>query len=349
MYRIGVMGGDGVGPELVTQGLRVLEAVSARYDIEYELAHYPHGGNYYRSSGIMIEDTTIDEIGELDAFFFGAVGDPELPEGTMERGLLLPLVERLDLGVGVRPAQLYREQLTPLRAKHTSDLDIVIVRDTTEDCFVVPGGRLRPDTPHEVSIGLLVYTQLAVERTTRYAFELAAKRRGQVTVVSQANAVPSHTIWPRVAHRVAAEYPRVALSEHYPDAAAMFLVTAPERFDVILTTYWIGGILTDLLGALVGGVGVLGSARLNVEARRGLFEPAHGSAPKYTGKDRVSPIGQINALALLLDHLREPAAAEAVRRAVASAVGSGRIPNVNAHGPMGTTEATDQVIAALEK
>lgn len=347
MHRIGVMGGDGVGPELVREGLRALERASELDRFDYELVHYPHSGNHYRATGVLIEDATIAEIGELDALFFGAVGDPTLPEGTMERGLLHRIVDGLDLGVGVRPGTLYADHLCPLKGVGAGDIDAVIVRDTSEDAFVAPGGVLRKGTADEVSLGLLVYTRLAVERVTRYAFELARRRRRHVTLVSQSNAIQSHGIWPRVTHEISAEYADITVRELYPDAAAMAFVTEPQSIDVLLTTFWFGGILSDLLGGVIGGIGLLGSSRMNLEKRVGVFEPAHGSAPKYTGLDKVSPMGTLRALAMLLDHVGETRSAERIEGAIREVIATGEVPGVSTRSGIGTTAATDAVIAAL--
>lgn len=347
MHRIGVMGGDGVGPELVREGLRVLERTAQLDGFDFELVHYPHSGAHYRSTGVLIEQDTVEQIGGLDALLFGAVGDPQLPEGTMERGLLHRIIDGLDLGIGVRPGTLYAEHLSPLKGVGPGDIDIVIVRDTSEDAFVAPGGILRPGTPHEVSLGLLVYTRLSVERVTRHAFELASRRRQHVTVVSQSNAVQSHQIWPRVTMEVAEEYPDVVVRQLYPDAAAMALVMEPPSIDVLLTTMWIGGILSDLLGAVIGGIGLVGSSRLNLERHFGLFEPAHGSAPRHAGADRVSPMATLRALSMLLDHVGETPSAERIERAISTVLSTGQVPGVSTRSGMGTIAATDAVIDAL--
>jgi 3-isopropylmalate dehydrogenase len=349
MHRIGVMGGDGVGPELVTQGLRVLERVAAIDGFDYELVHYPHSGRHYRDTGVLISDATIAEIGEIGAVFFGAVGDPDLPEGTMERGLLHRMVDGLDLGIGVRPGTLYAEHLTPLKGLGAGDIDMVIVRDTSEDAFAAPGGVVRQGTPHEISLGLLVYTRLAVERVSRHAFALAAKRRKHVTLVAQPNAIAAHEIWPRVVREVAAEHPEITVRQLYPDAAAMAMVTAPQEIDVMLTTFWFGGILSDLLGGIIGGIGLLGSARLNLDRHIGLFEPSHGSAPKYTGLNKVSPMATFRALAMLLDHIGEERSARRIEDAVIEVISTGRVPGVTTRSPVGTVEATEAVLHALDE
>jgi 3-isopropylmalate dehydrogenase len=236
-HRIGVMPGDGVGPETVEQALRVLAAVQELDGFSCEAVHYPHSGSHYRETGTFITPETLKEIRGLDALYFGAMGDPSLPEGVMERGLLFALFEGLDLSVGVRPARLYHESLTPLKGRGPGDLDIVIVRDVSEDAFVAPGGLVRPDTQQEVAIGLLVYTRPTVERVVRYAFELAQGRRRRLGLVTQANVVQSHSIWTRTALAVAEEFPAVELRQFYADAAAMALVTEPDELDVLVTTF----------------------------------------------------------------------------------------------------------------
>jgi 3-isopropylmalate dehydrogenase len=347
MHKIGVLGGDGIGPELIAQGLRVLERTAELDGFDYELSHFPNSGRHYARTGVIIDPGTVAKIGELDALYFGAVGDPDLPEGTMERGLLHRLVDDLDLGVGVRPGTLYAEHLTPLKDCGPGDVDMVIVRDTSEDAFVAPGGVVRKGTPNEISLGLLVYTRLAVERVVRHAFQMALRRRRHVTVVSQSNAIASHEIWPRVTREVAVEFPDVTVRELYPDAAAMVMVTAPREIDVLLTTFWFGGIYSDLLGGLIGGIGLLGSARLNLERKLGLFEPAHGSAPKYTGTDKASPMGALRALAMLLEHVGEDRSARRIEGAIADVLATGRVPGVTARSGIGTVAATDEVLRAL--
>jgi 3-isopropylmalate dehydrogenase len=348
MRRIGIMGGDGIGPELVAEAVRALEAVAGLVGFAYELVEYPHSGAHYRRVGAHISDAEIDALASLDALLFGAGGDPSLPPGTIERGLLMRIVDRLDLGIGVRPAKLCCTALTPLKDRGPGDVDLVIVRDTTEDCFVAPGGVVRAGTANEVSLGLLVYTRLAVERTTRHAFGLARARRGRVTLVDQANALPAHAIWRRVADEIAAEFPDVELDHAHPDVAAMRLITDPGAFDVILTTFFVGGILSDEAAALIGGVGAMGSARIGSPGPVGIFEPAHGAAPKYAGTGRASPVGTLRALAMLLAHVDEADAAGLLDGAIDTALASGRLPNVSARGPLGTRAATDAVLASLE-
>jgi 3-isopropylmalate dehydrogenase len=331
----------------VEQALRVLEAVEQLDGFSTELIDYPHSARHYERTGEYISQETLDEIRGLDALFFGAMGDPALPEGAMERGLGFALFEGLDLSVGVRPGKLYHESLSPLRDQQAGGIDVVIVRDVSEDAFVAPGGLVRPNTPQEVAIGLLVYTRPTVERVIRYAYGLAQERSRKLALVTQANVVQAHSIWTRVAHELNAEFPEVELRELYADAGAMALVIEPESLDVVVTTFWLGGILTDVLGAVVGGIGLLGDARLNPERHAGMFQSAHGSAPKHTGKNVVSPIAQLNALALMLRHLGETRSAQRVEGAIERAFASRAIPHANTRGSIGTREATDAVLGEL--
>jgi isocitrate/isopropylmalate dehydrogenase len=341
------MGGEGVGPELVAHGLRVLESCAGLYQFDFDLVEYPERSSHYERTGELLTEDGLKRFRAMDAIFFGAWGDP-LPPGR-GTSLVVRLCQALDLGVGVRPATLYAGRLSPLAGRSDGDIDMVIVRDTTEDCFAVPGGLVAAETPDEVAIGLLVYTRRAVERTIRYAFALAQTRRQRVTLITQSNSLLSHTIWPRVLHEVGVEFPEITTEEIYPDTGAMRFVTRPEDYDVIVTTFWLGGTLTNIMGAVVGGIGVCADGRVNPGGGVGMFQSAHGAAQKYEGLDRVSPIATIRALAMLLGHIGEPDAQTGVELAIARAVGTGRIPDVTTRSPVGTAEATDIIIDELGK
>jgi 3-isopropylmalate dehydrogenase len=349
VHRIAVLPGDGVGPEIIEQGLRVLDVVAAIDDFAYELTWFPHGGEHYLATGELISDETIDEIGAHEALFQGAYGDPRVPEGLIERQVSMKLNLRLDLGVNLRPGKLYAPHLSPLRLAEGTEIDIALVRDTSEDCFVAPGGIVRPDTDDEVSIGLLVYTRKAVERTARHAFSLARRRSGKLLLVTQANAVPAHGIWTRTTDVVSKEFPDVEVRRLYADSGTMALVSEPQNLDVVLTTAWIGGIMADVLGAIVGGIGLIGSVRANPDTGFAMFESAHGSAPMHTGQDRVSPMATLAALALMLDHLGHPRSAARVQDAIAAAFRTGRVPSANTRSSVGTTAATDVVIDEIRQ
>jgi len=336
------MPGDGVGPEIVKHGLRVLRELADIDGIAYELTEYPHGADHYRATGELISDATIDEIGQHSALLFGAAGDPSLGEGVIELGLNVRLFKRLDLSLNVRPGRLYLDSLTPLKGFKAGDIDIVLVRESSEDCFVAPGGFVRPDTADEVSIGLLVYTRKSTERTVRYAFELAMRRSHRLALITQANAVPAHTIWTRVTDVVAKEYPEVAVRRFYPDSGAMALITEPQNLDVLLTTYWIGGTLTNVLGAIVGGMGLMPSARYSPTGFA-QFEPAHGSAPKYAGQYKVNPIAMLLTTKLMLDWLKETEKATRLENAIARVIKEGKVRTYD----MGGKDSTIDVAKAI--
>jgi 3-isopropylmalate dehydrogenase len=348
MRKIGVMAGDGIGPEIVEQGLRVLARVADIEGFTYELRYFPHSGSHYRNTGELLSEESIREIGALDALYQGALGDPAYPDGLMEREVSLRLQQRLDLSVGIRPGQLWASGLTPLKRYGRGDIDILLIRDTTEDCFVAPGGFVRRDSADEIAIGLLVYTRKTVERVLRFAFMKAQARRQHLALVTQANAVPAHTIWTRTMDEVMGDYPDVTVEMLYCDSGAMAFVSRPDTLDVVVSPYWIGGILADLLGGVIGGVGLVGGARINLETNFGLFESAHGSAPRYTGLDVVSPIAQIVALALMLEHLGEVRSSERIIRAIDDTFRTGAIKDVSTRGPQGTVAQADEILRALD-
>jgi isocitrate/isopropylmalate dehydrogenase len=344
---IAAMGGDGVGPELVTEALRLLEAVATADGFDCEVRSFPHSGGHYRKTGEMLGEAALKEIAATESLLFGAVGDPDLPLGTMERGLLFSLTRGLGLSVSVRPGTLYADWLTPLKNRAAGSIDMVIVRDAAEDILSGQGAQIHPGTPREVTVALQAYTAGSVEQVLRHAYALARRRRRRLTVVTQANSIQAHTLWTRLARELAPEYPEVELEDVYPDAMAARMILEPDSIDVVATTLWIGGTLSDLLGAVVGGIGLIGSSRFNPERRFGLFEPAHGSAPKYTGKNVVSPLATFRALAMLLETIGEAPSARRIEAAIAKSIASGRVRSVSTRGPTRTTEATDAVIACL--
>jgi isocitrate/isopropylmalate dehydrogenase len=344
---IAAIGGDGVGPELVTEALRLLAAVSRLDGFDCEVRSFPHSGAHYRATGEMLGEAALKEIAATESLLFGAVGDPDLPLGTMERGLLFGLSRGLGFSVSVRPGTLYADWLTPLKNRAAGSIDMVIVRDASEDILAGQGAQMHAGTRDEVTVALQAYTAGSVERVLRHAYALARGRRRRLSVVTQANSIQAHSIWTRIARELSAEYPEVELEDVYPDAMAARMVMEPDSIDVVATTLWIGGTLSDLLGAVVGGIGLIGSCRINPERKFGLFEPAHGSAPKYTGRNVVSPLATFRSLAMLLEYINEAPSARRIEAAIARAIESGRIRSVSTRGPTRTTDATDAVIECL--
>lgn len=344
-YRVGVIGGDGIGLEVTAAALRVLDAAERRFGFRTERTDYPWSGAHYLATGELMREEHLEEIRRLDAVLLGAIGHPDAPRGLLERNVILGLRFGLDLYVNLRPIRLYAERLCPLKGKRPEDVDFLVVRENTEDAYAGGGGIVHRGTANEVAIGEMVYTRAGVERVIRYAFERARERRKHLTLVDKANAIPIQEIWRRVFDEAAADYPEVRRDAMYVDAAAMWMVTRPEQFDVVVTTNLFGDILTDLGAALCGGLGVAASGNIH-PGRVSVFEPIHGSAPKYAGKGVASPVGAIGALALLLAHLGESAAANAVESSVARLLADGTIPGVEA-GASGTMEVAQRVAEAV--
>lgn len=346
-HRIAVMGGDGVGPELIVEALRVLAAVSALDGFEVETVDLPNSGEHYRKTGVLLDDATLEVLRSCESLLFGAAGDPDLPAGFVERALILDVSRELDLCVGVRAAYLHHERFTPLKGLGRGGIDLAIVRDTTEGELPLPGGRMHRGTPYEAAVATMLHTRHGVERAIRYAFELARTRRGKVDLVAQSNVLVPHQLWEEVFHEVQAEQPDIEGHAYYPDHAAMVAVLDPGSFDVVVTNLLFGGVLTDLVAALVGGMGLVGSSRVNPVTGYGMFEPAHGSAPKYTGQGKVSPMATFRALAMLLDNVGEPRAAARIEAAIDEVLATGLVPGVTTRSGVRTSEATDRVLEVL--
>jgi 3-isopropylmalate dehydrogenase len=311
-HRIAVIGGDGIGPEVTAEAIKVLRAAGVDLDtVDYEL-----GGQRYLRDGEILSDETLEELRGFDAILLGAVGTPEVPPGVIERGLLLKMRFALDLYVNQRP----------FVAAGPSGHDFVVIRENTEGPYVGEGGVLRRGTPHEVATQGSVNTRMGVERCVRYAFELAAGRaRKHLTLVHKTNVLTfAGDLWQRTFDEVGAEFPDVATAYNHVDAATIYFVQDPQRYDVIVTDNLFGDILTDLGGAVSGGVGLASSANLN-PARTGpsMFEPVHGSAPDIAGTGVADPRAAILSAALMLDFLGEDGAAERIRAACAEPVTGG--------------------------
>jgi 3-isopropylmalate dehydrogenase len=349
MHKIAVIEGDGIGPEVVREGLKVLAAASELQGFAYQTVHYPFGAEHYLTTGVVLPPGFLDEVRSMSAIFLGALGDPRLEAGFIERGILSTLRFGLDLFVNLRPISLYAEHLCPLKDKGPSDVDMIVVRENTEDAYVDIQGNFKKDTPDEVALQQLVYTRKGVERVIRYAFELANGRtRKKLTLVDKANAVRSHDLWRRVFAQVAAEYPEVTTEKVYVDAATMWMVKNPEWFDVVVTTNMFGDIITDLGAMIQGGMGIAASGNLH-PGQVSLFEPIHGSAPKYAGKNEANPLGAILAVGMMCDYLGEKAAAALIERSVASLLASRQIADVSAQSGLGTTQVGDMVVAEMQR
>ena len=308
-HRIGVIGGDGIGPEVIAEGLKVIRAAGVELDtVDYDL-----GGARYLRDGTVLTDETIDEWRSLDVLYLGAVGTPEVPPGLIERGLLLKMRFDLDLYVNLRPFVFAGDDT---HAPH----DFVVIRENTEGTYAGEGGFLRKGTAHEVATQGSVNTRMGVERCIRFGFELARSRdRKHLTLVHKTNVLTfAGDLWERTFDEVAAEYPDVETAYNHVDAACIYFVQDPQRYDVIVTDNLFGDILTDLGGAVSGGIGLASSANLNPD-RTGpsMFEPVHGSAPDIVGTGAANPTAAILSGALMLDFLGETEAADRIRAACA--------------------------------
>lgn len=319
--KLAVIAGDGIGPEVVGEALKVLDAVAPHTELTFEQTHFSLGAQRYLDTGDVLTDADLAAIKQHDAILLGAVGgvpgDPRLAGANIERGLLLKLRFDLDHYVNLRPTTLYPGVASPLAKP--GNVDFVVVREGTEGPYVGNGGAIRVGTPNEVANEVSVNTAFGVERVVRYAFALAAKReRKQLTLVHKTNVlVFAGSLWKRTVDAVAAEYPQVTVDYIHVDAATIYLVTDPARFDVIVTDNLFGDILTDLAGAISGGIGLAASGNINPDGTfPSMFEPVHGSAPDIAGTGVADPTAAILSVALMLDHLGEPAAAERIRQAV---------------------------------
>jgi 3-isopropylmalate dehydrogenase len=318
--RIAVVGGDGIGPEVVAEGLKVLRAVAPAHDVAVETTDYDLGARRWHATGETLPDTVLEELRGHDAILLGAVGDPSVPSGVLERGLLLRLRFELDHHVNLRPVRLLPGVATPLAGVKPGDIDMVVVREGTEGPYVGSGGVLRRGTAHEVATEESINTRYGVERVIGDAFARAQARPRQLLTLVHKNNVLTHAgdLWTRVVAEVAPQFPDVRTEYLHVDAASMFFVTRPQRFDVVVTDNLFGDILTDLGAAIAGGIGLAASGNLDVSrANPSMFEPVHGSAPDIAGQGTADPTATVLSVAMLLDHVGLPAAAAAVDAAVA--------------------------------
>jgi len=311
--KLAVIPGDGIGPEVVGEALGVLDAVLPGV----QKTDYDLGARRYHATGEVLPDSVIDELRGHDAILLGAIGDPSVPPGLLERGLLLKIRFALDHHVNLRPSRLYDGVTGPLAG--TPEIDFVVVREGTEGPYTGTGGSIRTGTPHEVATEVSLNTAFGVARVVRYAFDLAARRRRHLTLVHKTNVLSfAGNLWSRTVAEIGAEYPGVEVAYQHIDAATIFMVTDPGRFDVIVTDNLFGDIITDLAAAVSGGIGLAASG--NIDATRtnpSMFEPVHGSAPDIAGTGAADPTAAVMSVALLLKHLGEEAAAARVDKAVA--------------------------------
>jgi 3-isopropylmalate dehydrogenase len=351
MHKIAVIPGDGTGPEVVEQGLKVLEAVSEIAGFDYETVDYDFGGERYMKTGEVLPDAAVEELRDFDAIYLGAVGHPDVKPGILEKGLLLKLRFELEQYINLRPVKLYPGVGCPLKDKGPEDIDFVVVRENNEGLYAGVGGNVYKGSDKEVATQEMVNTRQGVERCLRYAFDYCRRRddRKMLTLCAKTNVLTyAHDLWWRAFNEVGEEYPDIERDYAHVDATCMWMVKNPDYFDTIVTCNMFGDIITDLGAMIQGGMGIAAGANINPEGVS-MFEPIGGSAPKYTGKGVINPLAAICAAQMMLDELGETEAANAVEQAVMSVTGT-KLESMGA-GRMGysTDEVGDLVVEALRQ
>ncbi len=353
LMKLAIIPGDGIGKEVIPAGLKVLSHVARKFGFSYTTTDYPFGAEHYLETGVTLPDSALKEIGAHDAILFGAVGaDPrgsaKIPQGLIEQDILLKMRFELDQYVNLRPTRLLPGVPTPLA--NQGAFDFTIVRENTEGLYCGQGGFLYKNTPNEVANQIEVTTRRGVERVIRYGFEYAQQfGRKKVTLVAKTNVLRyAHNLWMRAFEEVKHDYPTIATEYHHVDACTMYMVTKPSSYDVIVTTNMFGDIITDLGAAIQGGMGMAASGNINpTRQAASMFEPVHGSAPDIAGKGYANPIATFLSVAMMLDFLRQPAAAAAVNAAVAKVVADKANHPRDLGGMAGTGQVTDAVLGVI--
>jgi 3-isopropylmalate dehydrogenase len=344
-HAVACMPGDGIGPEVVAEARKAVDTAAARFDFAVDWVDYDLGADRYLRTGEVLPDTALKELGEADAILFGAIGRPDVPPGVLERGLLLKLRFELDLYINLRPVRLYEGVAPALAGKGPADIDMLVIRENTEGSYIGAGGVAHRGSAAEVATETSVNTRPGVERCIRYAAGRALERDGRLTLVHKTNVLTySGGLWMRTAREVA-DQTGVRLDYCHVDAACLYMVSDPGRFDVVVTDNLFGDILTDVGAAIAGGLGTAASANLNPGGESGpgraLFEPVHGSAPDIAGTGRANPVAAVLSAALMLDHLGERQAAAALEQAVMAV-----LPGAAGYS---TQEIGDQIAVAVSR
>jgi tartrate dehydrogenase/decarboxylase/D-malate dehydrogenase len=351
VYKIAVIGGDGIGPEVIAQAVRVAEVAARQQDgAELQWTHLPWSTAYYKQHGRMLPADGWDQLRPFDAILFGAVGDPSVPDQITVHELLLPMRRKFDQYVNLRPAYLFAGVPCPLVGKKPGDIDMLVFRENTEGEYAPVGGHLYPGTENHIAVQTGVFTRRGCERILRAAFEAARQRpRKKLTSITKSNAqVYGMGLWDEVFHTIRREYPDVESHSLLVDAAAMDFVRKPESFDVVVASNLFGDILTDLSAAVTGSIGLASSANINPTKQfPSMFEPVHGSAPDIAGQGIANPLAAILSAALMLDHLGLKASAGVVRHAVSTVLAAGAVKTPDLGGRNTTAQMGDAVLAAL--
>lgn len=322
--KLAVIAGDGIGTEVVAEGLKVLNAVAPKHGLSFSTTDYDLGARRYNRTGETLPASVLEELRGHDAILLGAIGDPSVPPGVLERGLLLAMRFELDHHVNLRPVRLFPGVTSPAAGKGPDEINFLVCREGTEGPYAGAGGSLRKGTPHEIAVEESINTAFGVERIIRDAFQRAMKRRKKVTLVHKTNVlVHAGGLWERNFKGIAKEFPEVVTDYLHVDAASMFFLTHPERFDVVVTDNLFGDILTDIGAAIAGGIGLAASGNLDVTRKNpSMFEPVHGSAPDIAGQGKADPTATVMSVAMLLEHIGATDAALDVENAVAKDLAS---------------------------
>lgn len=349
-YKVAVIPGDGTGPEVIREGLKVLKAASQKFGFKYQTTDYDFGGERYLRTKEVLPKTAVKELKTFDAIYLGAIGHPDVKPGILEKGILLKLRFDLDQYINLRPVKLYDERFCPLKNKTPKDIDFVVVRENSEGLYKGLGEFQNKGKKNEVAIQISHNTRKGIERCIRYAFEYTQKKRKrkELTLCGKTNVLTyAFDLWERTFYEVAKEYPDVKTRYTHVDATTMWFVKNPEWFDVIVTDNMFGDIITDLAAMIQGGMGIAAGGNINPQGVS-MFEPIGGSAPKYTGKNVINPLAAICAGSMLLDQLGEQTAAQAIENSVISVVRE-KLKDLAA-GKMGysTSEVGDLVVSLLK-
>lgn len=350
-YNLGLIGGDGTGPEVVREAVKALRAIEQKFPITLKLTELPYNGERYLKTGITLTEDELENLKTFDALLLGAIGHPDIKPGIVEKGILLKIRFGLDQYINLRPVKLYPNVETPIKNKTSKDIDYIVVRENSGGLYTGSGGVSMKDTPNEVAIQNMIYTWHQVERCVRFAFEVAKKRKaagypGKLTLCGKSNVLNYvFDIWERAMKTVGAEFPEITTDYVHVDAMCIYMIECPERFDVIVTENLFGDIITDLAAVTQGGLGVSPGGNINPNGVS-MFEPIGGTAPSFTGLNQINPLAAIGAAQLLLSHLGEHKAAQNLEAAIASTILK---MNSMAAGKMGlsTTQVGDHIAAHI--
>jgi 3-isopropylmalate dehydrogenase len=349
-YKIAVIPGDGTGPEVINEGIKVLNSAGEKYGVKFEFVKFDFGAERYLRTGETLPDSAIEDLKNFDAIYLGAIGDPRVKPGILELGILLKLRFAFDQYINLRPVKLYREQDCPLKDKKPKDVDFVVIRENTGGVYTGIGGVQQKNTKNEVATQVMLYSYFQVERCIRYAYEYTRKRnkKKQLTLVHKTNVLTyCGDLWWRVFQEVGKDYPDIKQDYNHADACCMWMVKSPEYYDVIVTENMFGDIITDLAAIIQGGLGIAAGGNINPEGIS-MFEPMGGSAPKYTGQNVINPLAAIFAASMMMDVLGEEKISSSIDEAIKKALLSGKIKSLSA-GKMGlsTTEVGDLVASLV--